>query len=88
MSSDQLIRSYSAKNNDIMFSIYTCAITRIILAIHTLLYLGKKDAEQKKEEKKDADKKDSEKKEGDKKDEKKTKKWWLLNKCQVIENEY
>lgn len=59
LSSESLIRSYSAKNNDIMFSIYTCAISRIILAIHTLLYLGKKDAEQKKEERKESDKKDS-----------------------------
>lgn len=42
LSSEQLIRSYSAKNNDIMFSVYTCTLTRIILALHTLLYLGKK----------------------------------------------
>lgn len=68
LSSDQLIRSYSAKNNDIMFSIYTCALTRIILAIHSLLYLGKKDADQKREER---EKEEKEEKNAEKKDEKK-----------------
>ena len=66
LSTDQLIKSYSAKNNDVMFSIYSCAITRIVLAIHTLLYLGKKDSDDKKEEKKD-DKKDDKKEKDEKK---------------------
>ena len=74
LSSYQLIRSYSAKNNDIMFSIYTCALTRIILAIHSLLYLGKKDADQKREEREKEEKEEKGGEKGEKKDEKKEEK--------------
>ena len=69
-----MIRSYSAKNNDIMFSIYTCALTRIILAIHSLLYLGKKDADQKREEREKEEKEEKGGEKGEKKDEKKEEK--------------
>lgn len=62
LNSDELIHASSAKNNDIMFSIYTCALARSILALHTLLFIGKKDEGEKKEEdKKKDDKKDDKK---------------------------
>lgn len=57
-----------------MFSIYVCALARSILALHTLLFIGKKDeAEKKEDEKKKDDKKDD--KADAKKDDKKDKKW-------------
>lgn len=56
-----------------MFAIYVCAMVRSVLALHTLLFIGKKDQdeEKKKDEKKD-DKKDEKKdeKKEDKKDDK------------------
>lgn len=62
LNSDELIHASSAKNNDIMFSIYVCALARSILALHTLLFIGKKDEAEKKEEEKKKDEKKDDKK--------------------------
>lgn len=48
----QFRRSYQgllSKNNDMMFAIYICAMTRCILALHTLLFVGKDNQEKVKE---------------------------------------
>jgi len=40
-----LIKAFSAKNNDQMFAIYICAMTRCVLALHTLIFVGKDNEE-------------------------------------------
>ena len=40
-----MIKAYSAKNNDMMFAIYICAMTRCILSLHTLMFVGKNNEE-------------------------------------------
>lgn len=43
LNSEELLHAYSAKNNDLMFSIYVCAMARSVLALHTLLFINKRD---------------------------------------------
>lgn len=49
LNSEDLIKAYSAKNNDMMFAVYICAMTRCILALHTLMFVGKDNEEKLKE---------------------------------------
>jgi len=55
LNSEDLMKAYSAKNNDMMFAIYICAMTRCLLALHTLIFVGK-DNEEKVKEKEEKDK--------------------------------
>jgi hypothetical protein len=41
LNSEELIRSFAAKNNDMMFAIFVCAMVRCVLALHTLIFVGK-----------------------------------------------
>ena len=45
LNSEELIHAYSAKNNDLMFSIYICAMARSVLSLHTLLFISKREDE-------------------------------------------
>lgn len=45
LNSEELIKAYSAKNNDMMFAIYICAMTRCVLTLHTLIFVGKDNEE-------------------------------------------
>jgi phosphotransferase system glucose/maltose/N-acetylglucosamine-specific IIC component len=66
LNSEDLIKAYSAKNNDMMFAIYICAMTRCILSLHTLLFIGKDNQEKVKEREQELEKqkeKEKEKKE-------------------------
>jgi hypothetical protein len=45
LNSEELIKAYSAKNNDMMFAVYICAMTRCVLALHTLIFVGKDNQE-------------------------------------------
>lgn len=47
-----MIKAYSAKNNDMMFAIYICAMTRCVLTLHTLIFVGKDNEEKEKEKEK------------------------------------
>ncbi len=56
LNSEDLIKAYSAKNNDMMFAIYVCAMTRCILSLHTLLFIGKDNQEKVKEREQEIEK--------------------------------
>lgn len=45
LNSDDLVRSFAAKNNDMMFAVYICAMVRCVLALHTLIFVGKNNEE-------------------------------------------
>ena len=49
LNSEELIRSFAAKNNDMMFAVYVCAQIRCVLALHTLIFVGKNNEEKSKE---------------------------------------
>lgn len=42
------MRSFAAKNNDMMFAVYICAMVRCVLALHTLIFVGKNNEEKEK----------------------------------------
>lgn len=66
-----MIKSFAAKNNDMMFVLYVCSLSKSIIALHSLINnklqnkeveLNKtKEAEKKVEEKKDASEKNDKK---------------------------
>ena len=41
LNSEELMRAFAAKNNDMMFAVYLCAMMRCVLALHTLIFVGK-----------------------------------------------
>ncbi|XP_031505890.1 uncharacterized protein LOC116268325 [Nymphaea colorata] len=49
LNSEELIKSFAAKNNDMMFAVYVCAMVRCVLALHTLIFVGKNNEEKSKE---------------------------------------
>lgn len=49
LNSDDLVRSFAAKNNDMMFAVYICAMVRCVLALHTLIFVGKNNEEKEKD---------------------------------------
>jgi 26S proteasome regulatory subunit N8 len=49
LNSEELIKSFAAKNNDMMFAVYVCAMIRCVLALHTLIFVGKNNEEKSKE---------------------------------------
>jgi len=49
LNSEDLVRSFSAKNNDMMFAVYICAMVRCVLALHTLIFVGKDNEEKEKD---------------------------------------
>eukprot|EP00825_Cyclidium_porcatum_P045554 TRINITY_DN694_c0_g1_i1.p4 TRINITY_DN694_c0_g1~~TRINITY_DN694_c0_g1_i1.p4 ORF type:complete len:130 (+),score=48.70 TRINITY_DN694_c0_g1_i1:166-555(+) len=62
---EDLIKSFSSKNNDNMFVLYVCALTRSIIALHTLINnkitnreQEKKDEKEKTEQKEKTENKD------------------------------
>jgi len=48
LNSEDLVRSFAAKNNDMMFAVYICAMVRCVLALHTLIFVGKDNEEKEK----------------------------------------
>ena len=70
LNSEDLIKAYSAKNNDMMFAVYICAMMRCLLALHTLIFVGK-DNEEKVKEKEEMEKEKEKKKEKEKAEKKK-----------------
>ncbi len=64
LNSEDLIRSFAAKNNDMMFAVYVCAMVRCVLALHTLIFVGKNNEEKSKEleQQREQEKKDKEEK--------------------------
>jgi 26S proteasome regulatory subunit N8 len=56
LNSEELIKAFSAKNNDMMFAIYICAMTRCVLTLHTLIFVGKDNEEKEKEKEKEREK--------------------------------
>jgi hypothetical protein len=49
LNSEELIRSFAAKNNDMMWAVYVCAMVRCVLSLHTLIFVGKHNEEKEKE---------------------------------------
>jgi len=49
LNSEDLVRSFAAKNNDMMFAVYICAMVRCVLALHTLIFVGKDNEEKEKD---------------------------------------
>lgn len=49
LNSEDLIRSFAAKNNDMMFAVYICAMVRCVLSLHTLIFVGKNNEEKEKD---------------------------------------
>jgi hypothetical protein len=49
LNSEELIRSFAAKNNDMMFAVYVCGMVRCVLSLHTLIFVGKNNEEKSKE---------------------------------------
>ena len=49
LNSEELVRSFAAKNNDMMFAVYMCAMVRCVLALHTLIFVGKNNEEKEKD---------------------------------------
>jgi 26S proteasome regulatory subunit N8 len=49
LNSEDLVRSFAAKNNDMMFAVYICAMVRCVLSLHTLIFVGKDNEEKEKD---------------------------------------
>ena len=49
LNSEELMRAFAAKNNDMMFAVYLCAMMRCVLALHTLIFVGKNNEEKERE---------------------------------------
>ena len=75
LNSEELIKAFSAKNNDMMFAIYICAMTRCVLTLHTLIFVGKDNEE--KEREREREKEREKEKEKEKKEKEALKKKWF-----------
>ena len=49
LNSEDLVRSFAAKNNDMMFAVYICAMIRCVLSLHTLIFVAKNNEEKEKD---------------------------------------
>lgn len=49
LNSEDLVRSFAAKNNDMMFAVYICAMIRCVVSLHTLIFVGKNNEEKEKD---------------------------------------
>jgi 26S proteasome regulatory subunit N8 len=49
LNSEDLVRSFAAKNNDMLFAVYICAMVRCVLSLHTLIFVSKSNEEKEKD---------------------------------------
>ena len=65
------MRAFAAKNNDMMFAVYLCGMLRCVLALHTLIFVGKNNEEKERELEAQREQEKREKEEKQRKEEKK-----------------